>query len=115
MQSLPKAQAIIVIGMPIQKNITFASALTNTEKYIFRPSLSHTVKLYVRIMNKRLRKCMEIMETQFGFMPGRSTTYAIFVMRQLMEGITSSFINLEKFTIKCLGKKCGDACKRRES
>ena len=46
---------------------------------------------------------MQISTNQFGFMPGRSTTKAIFLIRQVMErfreqkkGIHMVFIDLEK-------------------
>lgn len=65
--------------------------------------MSHTMKVYERVMDKRLRECTEITEAQFGFMPGRSTTDAIFALRQLMEkyrekrrGLHLVFIDLEK-------------------
>ena len=40
--------------------------------------MSHTLKMWERIIVRRLRKKVEISEQQFGFMPGRSTTDAIF-------------------------------------
>ena len=42
------------------------------------------MKIWERIMEVRLRQIMEISEEQFGFMPGRSTTDAIFALRQLL-------------------------------
>ena len=47
--------------------------------------MSHTLKFWERIIDWRLREIVMISEHQFGFMPGRSTTDAIFAMRQLME------------------------------
>ena len=54
-------------------------------------------------MEVRLRWIVEISEEQFGFMPGRSTTDAIFALRQLLakyhEGqkkLHCVFIDLEK-------------------
>ena len=38
-----------------------------------------------RIFERRLRKVVELDEMQMGFMPGRRTTDAIFIMRLLME------------------------------
>ena len=35
--------------------------------------LSHTMKLWERVIERRLRKNILISENQFGFMPGRST------------------------------------------
>ena len=65
--------------------------------------MSHTMKLWERIIEARLRKKVTIAEQQFGFMPGRSTTDAIFCLRMLLEKWTEgqkavhcAFIDLEK-------------------
>ncbi|XP_047487973.1 uncharacterized protein LOC125038499 [Penaeus chinensis] len=65
--------------------------------------MAHTLKMWERVIEKRLREKVDISEQQFGFMPGRSTTDAIFAQRQLMEkyregqkGLHSIFIDLEK-------------------
>ena len=47
--------------------------------------MSHTMKIWERIMEVRLGRIVEISEEQFGFMPGRSTMDAIFALRQLLE------------------------------
>jgi hypothetical protein len=47
--------------------------------------MSHTMKLWERIIKYRLRGVTNVTENQFGFMPGRSTMEAIFLIRQLME------------------------------
>ena len=39
--------------------------------------LSHTMKLWERVIERRLRRDVAISENQFGFMPGRSTIEAI--------------------------------------
>ena len=36
-------------------------------------------------MDRRIRQCTNIHESQFGFMPGRSTTDAIFILKQTIE------------------------------
>ena len=46
--------------------------------------MAHTLKLGERVIEKRLRERTTISDQQFGFMPGRSTTDAIFALRQLM-------------------------------
>ena len=46
--------------------------------------MSHTMKLWERIIEARIRK-VTIAEQQFGFMPGRSTSDAIFCLRMLLE------------------------------
>jgi hypothetical protein len=45
----------------------------------------HTMKLCERIIEHRLREVTNVTENQFGFMSGRSTMEAIFLIRQLME------------------------------
>ena len=65
--------------------------------------MSHTMKVWERIIERRLRDETEICEEQFGFMPGRGTTDAIFTLRQLIERhkelhaeLHIAFIDLEK-------------------
>ena len=65
--------------------------------------MSHTMKLWERIIEARIRKEVTIAEQQFGFMPGRSITNAIFCLRMLLEKWTEgqkavhcAFIDLEK-------------------
>ena len=65
--------------------------------------MSHTLKLYERIIDKRLRQETSISDCQFGFMPGRSTMDAVFAIRQLLEKYLEKekplflvFIDLEK-------------------
>ena len=47
--------------------------------------LIHSMKAWEKIFEERLRKIVKIHKCQFGFMPGKATTEAIFVMRQLQE------------------------------
>jgi hypothetical protein len=65
--------------------------------------MSHTMKLWERIIERRLRGVTNVNENQFEFMPGRSTMEAIFLIRQLMERCREQkkdmhmiFIDLEK-------------------
>ena len=65
--------------------------------------MSHTMKLYERIIERRVRGETLVGDEQFGFMPGRSTTDAIFALRQLLEKYGEKqrelhliFIDLEK-------------------
>ena len=44
--------------------------------------ISHTMKIWERVIDRRLREETTIGEEQFGFMPGRGTTDAIFAARQ---------------------------------
>ena len=61
------------------------------------------MKLLERIIEARIRKEVTIIEQQFGFIPGRSTTDGIFCLRMLLEKWTEgqkavhyAFIDLEK-------------------
>ncbi|XP_071713011.1 uncharacterized protein [Rutidosis leptorrhynchoides] len=47
--------------------------------------LSHTTKLWERVIETRLRRITSISENQFGFMPGRSSIDLIHIIRNLME------------------------------
>ena len=61
------------------------------------------MKVIQRIFERRLRKVVKLDEMQMGFMPGRGTTDAIFIMRQLLEKYEMAgrdlymvFVDLEK-------------------
>ena len=43
------------------------------------------MKPWERVIEHRLRRVTSVTQNQFGFMPGRSTMEAIFLIRQLME------------------------------
>ncbi|KAF3642569.1 putative nogo-B receptor-like isoform X1 [Capsicum annuum] len=65
--------------------------------------LSHMMKIWERVVDRRLRKIVSISENQFVFMPGRSTTEAIHLVRRLVEqyrerkrDLHMVFIDLEK-------------------
>ena len=65
--------------------------------------LTHIFKIWERVLDRRVRECTDIHESQFGFMPGRSTTDAIFILKQTIEqyregqkDICVTFIDLEK-------------------
>ncbi|KAK3514198.1 hypothetical protein QTP70_009439 [Hemibagrus guttatus] len=65
--------------------------------------MSHTMKVWERVVEARLRKVVEICEQQYGFMPRKSTTDAIFALRILMEKYSDGqrelhcvFVDLEK-------------------
>ena len=47
--------------------------------------LGHAMKVLERVIEGRVRKIVKIDNMQFGFMAGRSTTDAIFIVRQLQE------------------------------
>ena len=47
--------------------------------------MSHTMKVWERIIEARLRDRVEISKQQYGFMPGKGTTDAMFAQRMLMK------------------------------
>ena len=76
--------------------------------------MSHTMKIWKKIVKARLRDRVKISKQQYGFMPGKRTTDAIFALRMLMEkyrvGQTELhcvFVELEKAYYRFRGKSCG--------
>jgi len=49
--------------------------------------LSHTMKLWERVIEGRLRKDISISENQFSFMPGRSTTETIHLIKKAYRSV----------------------------
>ena len=77
--------------------------------------LTHTFKIWERVLDRRVRECTDIHESQFGFMPGRSTTDAIFILKQTIEqyregqkDICVTFIDLEKAYDRARGRRSGE-------
>ena len=77
----------------------------DSENYRGIKLMSHTIsmKIWEKIIDRRLREETTIGDEQFGFMPGRGRTDAIFAVRQFMEkhrekhkGLYMVFIDLEK-------------------
>ena len=65
--------------------------------------MSHTMKVWERIIEARLRDRVEISKQQYGFMPGKGTTDAMFSSRMVMENYKEGqrelhcvFMDLEK-------------------
>ena len=86
--------------VPIYKNKGDVQSCSN---YRGIKLMSHTMKLWERVIEHRLRVETTVSENQFGFMPGRSTMEAIHLLRTLMEkyrekkkNLHLAFIDLEK-------------------
>jgi Reverse transcriptase (RNA-dependent DNA polymerase) len=64
--------------------------------------MSHTIKLWERVIEYRLRKLTTVSKNQFGFMPRRSTMKEIFLTklmnrhREQKNDLHMIFIDLEK-------------------
>lgn len=69
------------IVVPIYKNKGDAQSCRNYRRIKL---LSHTMKLWERVIETRIRREAEVTENQFGFMPGRSTMEAIHLLRSLI-------------------------------
>ena len=76
--------------------------------------MNHSTKLWERVLEARIRKEVTIGKQQFGFVPGRSTTDAIFCLRMLLEKWTEvqkavhcAFIDLEKAYDRLPSKELG--------
>ncbi|XP_042893180.1 uncharacterized protein LOC122267227 [Penaeus japonicus] len=57
----------------------------NCDNYRGIKLTSHTLKIWERVIEKRLRRRVQVSDQQFGFMSGRRTTDAIFALRQPIE------------------------------
>ena len=86
--------------IPIYKNKGDAQCCGN---YKGIKLMSHTMKVWERTIEARLRDRVEISKQQYGFMPGKGTTDAIFALRMLMEKYRNGqrelhcvFVDLEK-------------------
>ncbi|GJR94481.1 retrovirus-related pol polyprotein LINE-1 [Tanacetum coccineum] len=86
--------------IPIYKNKGDAQTCSN---YRGIKLLSHTMKLWERVIERRVRRETRVSKNQFGFMRGRSTTEAIHLIRSLMEkyrerqrDLHMVFLDLEK-------------------
>ena len=47
--------------------------------------LEHRIKIVERALEKKIRKLVVVDDMQFGFMPGRETIDAIFIVRRMQE------------------------------
>ena len=65
--------------------------------------MSHTMKVWERIIEARLKESVDISKQQYRFMPGKETTDAMYALRMLMEKYREGqrelqcvFVDLEK-------------------
>ena len=86
--------------IPIYKNKGDAQCCGN---YRGIKLMSHTMKIWERIIKARLRDSVEISKQQYGFIPEKGTTNAMFALRMLIEKYRKSqrelhcvFVDLEK-------------------
>ena len=76
---------------------------TDRRNYRDLKLLEHVMKVLERVLESLIRSQVDINDMQFGFMPGRSTTDAIYILRQMQEKqlirkkkIYFAFADLEK-------------------
>ena len=65
--------------------------------------LEHAMKIVQKVLERRLRSMVKVDEMQFGFMPGKGTIDAVFILRRLQEEYLDKekklylcFVDLEK-------------------
>ena len=65
--------------------------------------LEHAMKIVERVIEKRIRELVKVDDMQFGFMPGKGTTDASFILRRMQEEFRGKekklymcFVDLEK-------------------
>ena len=88
------------VFIPIYKNKGDAQSCGN---YRGIKLMSHTINVWERIIEARLRDSVEISKQQYGFMPRKGTTDAMFALRMLMKKYREGerelhcvFVDLEK-------------------
>ena len=82
--------------------------------------LEHAMKVYEKVLEGRLREILQIDSRQFGFMSGKSTIDAIFILRQLQEKYREKkrklyhvFVDLEK-AFDCVPREVIEWALRRQ-
>ena len=62
--------------------------------------LEHAMKIVERVLENRIRELVMIDEMQYGFMPGKGTTHALFILRRMQK----EFRGREKKLLRGFGK-----------
>ena len=98
-----------IVLIPLYKNKGDAQCFGN---YRGIKLMSHTMKVWEKIIKARLRNRVEISKQQYGFMPGKGTNDAMFALRMLMEKYREGqrklhcvFVDLEKAYDRVLRKE----------
>ena len=47
--------------------------------------LEHAMKIVEKVLERRLQRMVKVDKMQFGFMPGKGTIDAVFILRRLQE------------------------------
>ena len=62
--------------------------------------LEHAMKIVERVLERRIRTLINLNKMQFGFMPGKGTVDAIFIVRRMQEEYQKKlyvcFVDMEK-------------------
>ena len=104
--------------IPIYKNKGDAQCCGN---YRGIKLMSHTMKVWQRIIEARLRERVEVGKQQYGFMPRKGTTNAMLALRMLMEKYREGqgelhcvFVDLEKAYDRVLREELWYCIKKSE-
>ena len=99
--------------MPIFKNEGDVQSFSNNRGIQL---ISHTMKLWERVVEGRLRSELTLSKQPYGFMPGKSTIDALFALRPLMEKYREGQKELHcvlwtwiKLMTRCQENRCGIA------
>ena len=65
--------------------------------------LDQVMKVFERVLERKIRNLVSLDDVQYGFRPGRDTIHAIFIVRQIQEKFIAqkkdlwmTFVDLEK-------------------